>query len=73
MRFPTLKPAEVIRVLKKAGFEELRQVGSHLSIGNKKKSVIVVVPMHNKDMKRGLLLSIIKDAGMTKDEFRKLL
>ena len=33
----------------------------------------VIVPFHRRDMKRGTLLGIIKDAGLTTDEFIKLL
>jgi predicted RNA binding protein YcfA (HicA-like mRNA interferase family) len=32
-------------------------------------SLLVVVPYHNKDLKRGTLLGIIAQAGMTIDEF----
>jgi len=31
--------------------------------------LLVVVPYHNKDLKRGILLSIIAQTGMTIDEF----
>ena len=73
MRLPALKPAEVVRTLKRAGFEAGRQVGSHLSLINREQRRIVTVPMHHKDLKRGLLFGIIKDAGFTKEEFLALL
>lgn len=73
MRLPALKPIEVVRALKRGGFEEVRQVGSHLSLRKKHAGMIVVVPMHKKDLKRGLLFGIIKDAGFTREEFLELL
>lgn len=73
MRVPTLKPREVVGALKKIGFEEIRQTGSHLILANKSNRKVASVPMHSKDIKRGLLMAIIKDAGLTKKEFVELL
>ena len=72
-RFPTLGAKEVILVFKKAGFEENRQTGSHLVLKHPTTKRRVVVPMHVGDIKRGTLRQIIKDAGMTEEEFRELL
>lgn len=59
--------------LKKAGFVEMRQSGSHLTLANKAKRKITTVPLHNKDIKRGLLAAIIKQSGLTIEEFTKLI
>ena len=72
MRLPSLKPWQVVRVLNKLGFEKFRQSGSHLILANKDKKKIIPVPVHNKDLKRGLLRSIIKQTGLTVKEFLKL-
>ena len=72
MRLPMLKPKEVVRILKRAGFEEMRQSGSHLILANKETIKVVPVPMHSGDIKRGLLLGIIKQAGMTQEDFIQL-
>lgn len=72
MRLPALKSQKVIRVLEKAGFERARQTGSHLILVNRAAKKIIPVPIHNKDIKRGLLLSIIKQADLTAEEFIKL-
>ncbi|MFH0755106.1 MAG: type II toxin-antitoxin system HicA family toxin [bacterium] len=69
----TIKPQKVIKVLKKIGFEKIRQTGSHLILANRITKKIIPVPIHNKDIKRGLLLSIIKQADLTKEAFIKLL
>ncbi len=72
MRLPMLKPKEVVRILKHAGFEELRQSGSHLILAHRETRTIIPVPMHSGDIKRGLLMGIIKQAGMTQEEFLRL-
>lgn len=73
MRVPNIRPRKVIQVLKKAGFQEVRQTGSHLILVNKERRKVVPIPMHAKDIKRGLLVSIIKQSGLTIYEFMKLL
>ena len=59
----------VVRVLKRAGFE-LRHEGRHtsLSLGGR----IVVIPRHPR-IKRETLRAIIKDSGLTIEEFKRLL
>ena len=73
MRLPTLRPVKIVKILKKIGFEAIRQTGSHLILANRMTKKIVPIPIHNKDIKRGLLMSIIKQTGLTVKEFIKLL
>ena len=73
MKIPSLGHKKLIRVLKKIGFEEARQTGSHLILLNRESKKIITVPIHNKDIKRGLLAGIIKQADLTTEEFIKLL
>lgn len=68
-RLPLLSWREVVKVLAKAGFQIARQKGSHLILI--KDESIVPVPKH-KEIKRGLLMEIIAEAGFTKEEFLKL-
>jgi predicted RNA binding protein YcfA (HicA-like mRNA interferase family) len=74
-RLPSLKPDEVIRALRKAGFEVTRIKGSHHIMRHRVDPTRgTVVPVHaGKDIKRGLLRKIIADAGLTVDEFKALL
>jgi len=57
----------------KAGFEVHHQKGSHIIL---KQTVApfarLSVPNH-KELKRGLLMSLLRDAGITRDEFTRLL
>lgn len=70
-KLPALKPKQVIKVLVKAGFVFARQKGSHRMYV--KDNVGVTIPIHNKDLKKGTLKSIIKQSGMIVDEFIELL
>jgi predicted RNA binding protein YcfA (HicA-like mRNA interferase family) len=71
-RLPSLSPDEVIRALKKAGFEVTRIRGSHHILRHRDDPARgTVVPVHaGKDIKRGLLRKIISDTGLTIDEFK---
>jgi predicted RNA binding protein YcfA (HicA-like mRNA interferase family) len=69
-KLPLLSWREVVKALRKAGFQVERQKGSHLILA--KNELIVPVPKH-KQLKRGLLMAIIEEAGLTKDEFLNLL
>lgn len=74
MKLPVLSGKEVIKLLKKIGFEEKRQKGSHIILVKEtaqgKKAV--VVPNH-KEIDKGTLLEIIRQSGLTREEFLKLL
>jgi predicted RNA binding protein YcfA (HicA-like mRNA interferase family) len=68
-RLPLLSWREVVKVLAKAGFQVARQKGSHLILI--KDEYVVPVPKH-KEIKKGLLMEIIAEAGLTREEFLKL-
>ncbi len=71
---PILKPHEVIDVLQRLGFIEARQSGSHRIFSHTENKKIIPVPVHgNRDIKKGTLHSIIKQTGLTRDEFMALL
>ena len=65
-------PEEVIRVLKKIGFEKIRQSGSH-AVFRHPDGRWTTVPIHKgKDVARGLLHKILKDAKITVEDFKNL-
>lgn len=73
-RVPTLNAQKVIRALKKAGFQEDRQKGSHLIFIHHKTGARTVIPIHaGGALKRGLVFAIIRDAQLSINEFLKLL
>lgn len=72
-KLPALKPDEVIKALGKAGLYIVRQTGSHVIMHKQGLPRPVPVPKHASDLKRKLLYKIIKEAGLTPEEFRRLL
>ena len=61
----------VVRFLKRRGWLESRQRGSHLLLIELGTGRRVVVPMHAGDLHKGTLLEILKDAGFTLEELRR--
>jgi len=59
-----LTPKEMIKLLKQNGFEEVSQNGSHVKMKNNKTGLQTIVPLHAKDLKRGLEQAILKQAGL---------
>jgi len=65
---------EVIKILNKIGYEPIRQKGSHIILVKKTSDskTALVVPDH-KEVDPGTLIEIIRQAGLKRDEFIKLL
>jgi predicted RNA binding protein YcfA (HicA-like mRNA interferase family) len=72
-RLPSLKPRQVVAALERGGFEIVRIVGSHYQMFNERTRRHTTVPHHNRDLPRGTVAAIIQQAGLTRDEFLKLL
>jgi predicted RNA binding protein YcfA (HicA-like mRNA interferase family) len=70
-KLPALKPKKVIKALKRGGFEVNHVTRSHYIM--KKGKQRVTVPYHGKDLPIPLLASIIRQSGLTVDEFLTLL
>ena len=66
-QFPAIKPKEIEKILSKIGFVFHRQKNSHKIYV--KDDYLVIVPIHNKDLKKGTLLNIIKGTGLSVEEF----
>jgi len=66
-----LPPQKLIKILEKTGFKIIRQKGSHVIMINDK-GTRIVIPVHpGKDVKPGLIRAIIKEAGLSREEFLK--
>ena len=68
-RLPGISQKSAERVLRKAGFEVIRQ-GKHITLSDGVR--IVQLPRHN-PINSFTMGKIAKDAGFTPDEFKKLL
>lgn len=72
-RLPTLKAKALIRALRKLGFYEVRQKGSHLCFKHPD-GRFTLVPCHSgEDIDRGLLRKILKEIEVSYEGFSKLL
>jgi predicted RNA binding protein YcfA (HicA-like mRNA interferase family) len=71
-KLPTLTPQELIKILERKGFVLDRVKGSHhiyIQVNTNRRTV---VPLHNKDLPKGTLLEILRQAGITKEELDEL-
>lgn len=59
----TMTPKQMIKLLKKNGFYEISQNGSHKKLRDDLGHQ-TIVPMHNKDLGKGLEDTILKQAGL---------
>ncbi|MCS6811053.1 MAG: type II toxin-antitoxin system HicA family toxin [Tepidimonas sp.] len=65
-KFPVVSGAEVVRALERLGFVVARQRGSHIVM--RRGSMGCVVPNHH-EVKVGTLVGLLKQAGVSPDEF----
>jgi predicted RNA binding protein YcfA (HicA-like mRNA interferase family) len=71
-KLPAISGRECIRVLAKVGLHFKRQEGSHVILRRDDPFAQIVVPLH-KELDRGTLRAIIRQVGLTVDEFVNLL
>ena len=70
---PRVAGRDVVRALRKIGYEQDRQRGSHIVLRQADEPHRrVVVPDHD-EVAKGTLRAIIRQVGLTVDEFRALL
>lgn len=72
-RLPMLKARDVIKVLKKLGFFEIRQKGSHICFKHPD-GRFTLVPRHGgEDIGKGLLRQILREIEVDPEKFLKYL
>jgi predicted RNA binding protein YcfA (HicA-like mRNA interferase family) len=69
---PSLSGKECVRVLMRLGWEEARQRGSHIILYKQGFPRGLCVPNH-KQLDKGTLAFILRQAGLSLEEFRTLL
>ena len=74
MALPVVSGREAIKALCRAGFRVVRQRGIHVRLEKRTEAKVIklTVPLH-KTLKKGTLRRIIKDAGLTVQEFNRSL
>ena len=72
-KLPTISPEKLARVLERSGFLLDRIKGSHHVYYNPRTQKTVVIPFHGKDLPKGILNEILKQAGITREDLAELL
>ena len=70
-RLPSLTPKQLIKKLKKLDFTEEHTTGSHIILYHAKTKRRAVIPYHLKDIPKGTLHSLLKEAGVSVQELSK--
>jgi predicted RNA binding protein YcfA (HicA-like mRNA interferase family) len=73
-KLPVVSGRELVKALRRAGFQVVAQRGSHIRLRGTRhgQTRVVVVPDHD-EVARGTLLSILRQAAMTREEFDAIL
>ena len=72
-KLPVLSGIKVVKILARIGYEIDHQTGSHIILRNKEEPHRrLTVPNHN-EIAKGTLLAIIKQSGLTREEFIELI
>ena len=74
-KLPVLKAKRIIKLLLKLGFYIHHQTGSHVQLRHLGKTNLrITIPRHDKfDLPSSVILNILKQAEISKEEFIKLL
>jgi predicted RNA binding protein YcfA (HicA-like mRNA interferase family) len=72
-KLPVLSSEKLARVLERKGFVLDRIKGCHHAYFHPDLDVIITVPFHKKEVGKGLLIEIMKQAGITREELLDLL
>ncbi|MEI6841489.1 MAG: type II toxin-antitoxin system HicA family toxin [Methanomicrobiales archaeon] len=71
-KLPVISGLKAVKTFHTFGFSISRQTGSHCIMEKSGLDVTLSVPLHT-NLKRGTLRNLIKDAGLTVDEFVMML
>jgi len=66
-KLPSLTSQKVIKILERKGD---RSKGSHRIYYNPENKRRVIIPYHKKNLPKGTLMEILKQAGITKEELK---
>jgi predicted RNA binding protein YcfA (HicA-like mRNA interferase family) len=69
-KLPPLSGREIVRALERIGFVQVGQSGSHVKL--RRAGISCIVPLH-KEVKKGTLSSVLRQANLTADDMLKAL
>ena len=70
-QLPVTTSRRLIAALRRLGFYEVRQKGSHLQL--KRGNLLVTVPTHAGDLSLGVLRSVLRQARVTPQDLKEVL
>jgi predicted RNA binding protein YcfA (HicA-like mRNA interferase family) len=70
---PSVSSKRLVRALEKLGCIATRQRGSHVTVVNHRKMTVTSIAMHPGEMKRNHIRTILKQIGISEEEFRNAL
>lgn len=68
MKLPNLNPEKIIKIIESRGFVLDRVKGSHHIYLHPETRQRVVIPVHKKDLPKGTLMEILRQAGISKED-----
>jgi predicted RNA binding protein YcfA (HicA-like mRNA interferase family) len=71
-RQPVVSGERLVKALAKEGWAVARQRGSHVRLKKPGRRMALVVPLH-KELRKGTLAGILRDADLSSDDLRRLL
>ena len=69
-KLSSLTSQKVIKILERNGFVLDRTKGSHRIYYHSESKRRVIIPYHKKDLPKGTLIEILKQAGISKEELK---
>ena len=69
-KLPSLTSQKVVKILERKGFVLDRSKGSHRVYYNFENKRRVIIPYHKKDLPKGTLMEILRQAGINKEELK---
>ncbi|MBC8499216.1 MAG: type II toxin-antitoxin system HicA family toxin [Candidatus Atribacteria bacterium] len=69
-KLSSLTSQKVIKILERNGFVLDRTKGSHRIYYHSESKRRVIIPYHKKDLPKGTLMEILKQAGISKEELK---
>ena len=70
-KLPNVTPKQLGALLEKLGFQLDHTTGSHFVFYHPKTKRRAVVPYHTKELPKGTVMNILREAGITKDDLVK--
>jgi len=72
-KLPNLTSKKLIQILEQLGFQLDHTTGSHFVFYHSQTKRRAAVPFHRKDLPKGTLMTILREAGINREELFKTL